>query len=88
MMTLDKTEKNGIKLLCCAFSGSLQCDIEVSEEEYLLIFQELQQHAVAALPAELLSRSRAFTKAPGRIQNGKNSINCTISRSFIVIRFG
>lgn len=54
-MTLGKTEKNGIELLCCVFRGSLHCDIGVSEEEYLLIFQELQQHAVAAIPAELLS---------------------------------
>lgn len=54
MKTLDKIEKASIVLLGCALNNNLQCNPAVSEEEYLQIFKELQQHAVEAIPADIL----------------------------------
>ena len=55
-MTLGKIEKTSVEFLGYALNGNSHCNLVISEEEYQPIFQELQQHAVATLPADLLPR--------------------------------
>lgn len=53
-MILGKIEKTSIEFLSYALSDKLNHDFVISKEDYQPIFQELQQHAVATLPADLL----------------------------------